>query len=143
MNTYIREYLRQVKLFFPILGRPERMYMRRLEHSLEDYFQEHEPESVEEIVQVFDRPQDTVRNYLSGTEVGGVVRRARNRRVFQTALCVAVSVALMATITFGVGISLEYKALRDTEGYLHPVYSAETGGLIGYAGNDGVFHELD
>lgn len=143
MNGYIREYLKQVKLFFPIVGKPERLYLKRLAGSIEDYFQEHDPKSVGEVVQVFDRPQEAVRKYLSSTEVECVVKRVRNRRLAQTAVCTIICVVLMATMTFGVGLGIDYKALRETQDYLYPVYSGETGELLGYEDNDGVFYELD
>lgn len=112
MNKTIKDYLGRVKGLFPIWGRAERRYWKRLAAALEDQFRDRPPSNMEELFRVFAPPQEVVREYLSQTDIHRVVRRIKNRKLVKFGASVVAVVALLSAITLSVQQGMYYAALR-------------------------------
>ncbi|MCD8051768.1 MAG: DUF6120 family protein [Clostridiales bacterium] len=131
MNPTIKNYFQQAELFFPVLGKPERVWLSRRADEIEDYFSEQEPSSLEAVRQAFGPPQRMVQEYLAQADTRAVVRRVENRR--RTRLCAwaASAILLLGVLTAGVRVGLLWKGDQVVGDYHMPVYS-EDGSLVGY-----------
>lgn len=125
MNAYIKNYVEQAAAFFPIVGKPEQSYLSQFARSIEDYFAETEPDSMDTIIQVFGVPQKIVREYLAHSDTRSIVKRIRIRKYIRLCIMTFVSLCLMAALLFAVHLGLNLKGLHEIEEYDYPVYSAD------------------
>lgn len=125
MNSYIENYVEQAAAFFPIVGKPEQSYLSQFTRSIEDYFAETEPDSMETIIQVFGVPQKIVGEYLAHSDTRNIVKRIRVRKYIRLCIMTFVSLCLMAVLLIAVHLGLNLKASYEIGEYDIPVYSAD------------------
>lgn len=130
MNPYIKDYLQQAELFFPVLGKPEREWLAHRAEEMEDYFSEQEPSSLDAVQQAFGPPQRMVQEYLAQADTSAVVRRVESKRKTRICAWAASAILLLGVITAGVRVGLLRKGDQAVEAYHMPVYS-EDGSLVG------------
>ncbi|MCD8147590.1 MAG: DUF6120 family protein [Clostridiales bacterium] len=131
MNSYIKDYLQQAELFFPVLGKPEREWFARRADEIEDYFSNQEPSSLDAVQQTFGPPQRVVQEYLAQADTHAVVRRVESKRKTRICAWAATSILLLGVITAGVRGGLLRKGDQAVGDYHMPVYS-EDGSLVGH-----------
>lgn len=131
MNSYIKDYLQQAELFFPVLGRPEREWFARRAEEMEDYFSESEPSSLDAVQQAFGPPQRMVQEYLAQADTSAVVRRVESKRKTRICAWTASVILLLGVLTAGVRVGSIWKGDQVVGDYHRPIYS-EDGGLVGY-----------
>lgn len=122
MNGYIERYIKQAATFFPIMGKPERLYLEQLNDSIRNHFFWSAPESMDEVIQVFGLPQTAVRDYLTYADLRDVVRRVRVRRMIRLCVVTGFVLCLMAVLFTAVHFSLSLNILYEAESYRPPVY---------------------
>lgn len=122
MNPATKEYLKQVRGLFPLWGRAEQQYIKGLAVAIEDYFGDCPPESVEEIWNSFDPPQDVAKEYLTRTDINDASRRVRNQRLVRRTVYTLTVLVLLTVITLSVHFGLYYKELRVIEETQYSAY---------------------
>ncbi len=100
MNNSSKEYISQVKLLFPIMGKDERQYIRHLALTLEDSGAD--VESLEDLYAAFGTPEECVRLYFSNADTKYLMKRIRRSRVIQIALSIIVLSSLVICMTYGI-----------------------------------------
>lgn len=125
MNSYIESYIKQATAFFPIVGKQEKLYLTRLSHSIEDYFAESEPDSLDTIIQGFGLPQTVVRDYFAHSDTLQIVKRIRVRKFTRICTVTGLILCLMTALLIAVHLSLNLKALHEVEEYNPPTYSTD------------------
>ena len=75
MNKLNQRYLKEVKSFFPIMGKPERRYLKKLSGQINDYCIEKEVSSIDELYQDFGRPSEISNTYFSNIDINEFVKR--------------------------------------------------------------------
>lgn len=129
MNPYIENYVEQAAAFFPIVGRPEQSYLTQVARSIEDYFSETEPDSMETVIQAFGVPQKLVGEYLAHVDIQNIVKRIRVRKYIRLCIMTCVSLCLMAALLIAVHYGWRLKVLHEVEEYDFPVYSTDETGI--------------
>ena len=75
MSKLKQRYLKEVKSFFPIMGKPERRHLKILSEQINDYCIEKEVSSIEELYQDFGRPSEISNTYFSNIDINEFVKR--------------------------------------------------------------------
>lgn len=75
MSKLKQRYLKEVKSFFPIMGKPERRHLKKLSEQINDYCIEKEVSSIEELYQDFGRPSEISNTYFSNIDINEFVKR--------------------------------------------------------------------
>jgi len=125
MNSYTEHYIKKAGAFFPIIGKPEKDFLDQLSRSIEDYYSETGPDSTEAIASVFGPPQTAVKDYLAAADTRQIVRRVCVRKYFRVCVTALLVLCLMAAVLFSIHIALDFKALRQIDGYVIPVFTPD------------------
>lgn len=64
MNRVCKIYVKNVKSAFPIIGKSERLYIKKLQNYLEEYCNEYNISSLEELYKNFGTPADVINSYF-------------------------------------------------------------------------------
>lgn len=68
MNKPYSQYIKEVKALFPIMGREEKSYIKKLELSIKECAEECHCNSVHDLYKEFGRPADVLSSYLSSLD---------------------------------------------------------------------------
>lgn len=108
MNQWISTYFKTVNHLFPIMGTPERTYVKRLRTQMEEFFQAQPPASLEDIAVIFGRPEDAVNGYLASADPEYLVRRMKRARLWRTGAVCSLVLLLFAVVLFACHMWWEY-----------------------------------
>lgn len=64
MNRVCKIYVKNVKSAFPIIGKSERLYIKKLQNYLEEYCNEYNISSLEELYKNFGTHDDVINSYF-------------------------------------------------------------------------------
>lgn len=98
MSNWIEVYVGQVKHLFPVVGKAERAYLKKLRWNLEDCFEEHPPASMEEVIQRVGRPEDAVSQYYDTMEPEDILKHVRRSRLWHIVLICAIVILLVVAV---------------------------------------------
>ncbi len=113
MNTYTKQYLREVKALFPSKGKKERDYLKKLSITIEEYCEEEQINNKQAIYEKYGKPIDIVYDYYSSLDVEIIVRKIRLSKIVRTGVVIIVVVALLCGIIYAL---VKYQANeRDKE----------------------------
>lgn len=122
MSDWISDYVKTVKCLFPIMGRPEKMYLKLLTASMEDCFEHHTPASPEEITAKFGPPEGVVNDYLLSVEPDYLLERMRRAKRWRLLAVCAMVILLAASALFAFLLWWEYNSymcfIDNTFGYV-------------------------
>ncbi len=125
MNTICKQYIDQVKTLFPVMGKPEKEYIRGLALQTEEICEEQEITTLETLYEEFDRPEDVVREYISTMDTEEVVQRIRRTRLLRILVTWIVIAALAVTAAAATKTVLYYIAYQKTLDSLNGYWEEE------------------
>lgn len=79
MKDITQEYLKSLKKLFPIYGKKERQYIKNLQTPLQEYAEEKEDLSYEELTEEFGTPSHVISEYFSEVDDEYLFRQLRIR----------------------------------------------------------------
>lgn len=80
MNRHVyKEYIKEIKMIFPVKGKQERKYIKNLSNDVADFCENENIESKEELYDSYGTPIEVVSHYFSAKEVPYVVNKIRIR----------------------------------------------------------------
>ena len=112
MIKLIQRYLKEVKSFFPIMGKPERRHLKKLSEQINDYSIEKEVSSIEELYQDFGRPSEISNTYFSNIDINEFVKRIQLAKWLKKGIAVFVLVALIAVTVYSIDSYCTYKVFE-------------------------------
>lgn len=75
MTKLCRQYIYQVKLLLPTVGKAEKKYLATLANNLEDFCKDTSPETIHDLYKDFGTPVDTVNSYISTLTAENLIKR--------------------------------------------------------------------
>lgn len=63
-NKLCKQYISQIKSFFPIVSKKERKYINNISNSVNEYCEDNPKATLNEIYDVFGSPQETINSYM-------------------------------------------------------------------------------
>lgn len=100
MKTICKEYISNVKAFFPLKGKKERKYIKDLEINVNDYCLENNISSIDVLYQEFGSPTEVVNSYFSALNTTDVIKKIRISKFVKIFLCLLLIVSLVIAIIF-------------------------------------------
>lgn len=100
MNRHVyKEYIKEIKMIFPVKGKQERKYIKNLSNDVADFCENENIESKEELYDSYGTPIEVVSHYFSAKEVPYVVNKiipekAESVGFFKVSLLVANSLSI-------------------------------------------------
>ena len=115
MNKICREYILEIKALFPIKRKPEREYIKKLVSDIEDYCEEENVTSKQELYENYGKPNEIVNNYFSAVDTEYIAKQIRVTRFIKTAVAVLLVLATVATSALCIYLNSAYQVLAREE----------------------------
>ena len=92
MNRLCKQYISQVKLLLPTIGKSEKNYLTTLTGNLEDFCEDTSPQTMDDLYKEFGSPVDTVNSYISTLPTETLIKRIRTSKYIR---CLIVTLIIM------------------------------------------------
>lgn len=93
MKKLRKQYVHKIKSLFPIIGRPERKYIKTMEINIDDYLSDSPNCTLEGLYQEFGPPEDVLNSYYSMMDTDHIIKRIRIAKYLK-----ALVITLIATL---------------------------------------------
>lgn len=113
MNKFILQYIKTARRLFPILGKPEKTYLKKLGASIEDFFTDHPPDSVAAISAQFGPPEEVMNHYLHSVDPDYLIQRIQKARRWRLAATCSLVVLCAAVVLFSYLLWVEYTSYLE------------------------------
>lgn len=122
MNKFILQYMKTTCRLFPILGKPEKTYLKKLRGNMEDFFAGHPPDSVAEISAQFGPPEEVMNYYLDSVDPEYLIQRIQKAKRWRLAAACALAVLCIAVMLVAYLLRMEYASytqfMDSAQGYM-------------------------
>lgn len=115
MNKLCKEYIKEVKAMFPVKGKKERKYIKQLSKDIEDYCEESNATTKEELYENYGNPVDVVAEYFSAISAPYVIKKIRISKYIKALIAVIIAVILVLSTVYGVVLWEEHKMIMREE----------------------------
>ena len=92
MNRLCKQYISQVKLLLPTIGKSEKNYLTTLTSNLEDFCEDTSPQTMDDLYKEFGSPVDTVNSYISTFSTETLIKQIRTSKYIR---CLIVALIIM------------------------------------------------
>lgn len=92
MNSLCKQYISEVKLLLPAIGKSEKNYLASLTSNLEDFCEDTSPQTMDDLYKEFGSPVDTVNSYISTLPTETLIKRIRTSKYIR---CLIVALIIM------------------------------------------------
>ena len=96
MNKVCKEYISDAKKFFPVMGRKERDYLRKVSGDIEDFIETEKITTKAELVEKYHQPYEVANNYYAtffDTEL--IIKRIKISKHIKIFISVLIAVLLL------------------------------------------------
>lgn len=115
MNKLCKEYVSEIKALFPIRRKPERDYIKKIMADVENYCEEAEVTTKEELYENYGKPNDVVNSYLDSVDTEYIAKQITITRFIKTAVAVLLVLATVTTSIFCITVYSEYQHFKRQE----------------------------
>lgn len=114
----IKKFITEVDSLLPVHSKRERLFLKKLKLSIEDYGNENSFSSLQDIIDNFGEPLDVVRSYVDSMDIDMLMKEISARRILKrifitVLICAVLGLSILAGFTYK-GY-LEYKNTIVTE----------------------------
>lgn len=102
MNKLCKEYINEIKAMFPVKGKKERKYIKELSKDIEDYCEEANATTKDELYKNYGNPVDVVAEYFSATGVPYVIKKLRISKYIKALIAVIIAIILVFSTVYAV-----------------------------------------
>ncbi|MCM1235505.1 MAG: DUF6120 family protein [Ruminococcus flavefaciens] len=118
MSKLCKQYSSNVKAFFPLMGKSEKIYLAKLMETVDDYCTEENVTTVEEIYEEFGRPDEVVATYLNNQNTAYLIRKIQTAKWIKRGIAAMLLLALIGVSIYGAGKYYAYKILEEETVYM-------------------------
>ena len=108
----IRKYLRNCKRLFPVYGKRERQFIKKLRDRIQEHIDSSPNLTYEELVEQFGSPKDIVIEYYNTVDDDYLLRKTNLVKYLKIVLFSALAIVL---IYYGTHFVLLYKSYQDVQ----------------------------
>ena len=109
MNRLCKQYISQVKLLLPTIGKSERNYLATLTSNLEDFCEDTSPQTMDDLYKEFGSPVDTVNSYISTLPTETLIKRIRTSKYIR---CLIVTLIIMIACIISIFAITYYQSFQ-------------------------------
>ncbi len=115
MNKICKEYIYEIKALFPIRRKPERDYIKKIMVDIENFCEESEVTTKQELYESYGKPNDVVNNYLATVDTEYIAKQISISRFIRIAVAVFLVLATIATAVFCITLTTELQYIMEQE----------------------------
>ncbi len=112
MNKLCKEYISEIKALFPIKRKEERDYIKKIIADVEDYCEEANVTTKQELYENYGKPNDVVNNYFSTVDTEYIAKQISTKRLLKTFVIGLLVLATVLTSAFCITLYSEYQRVK-------------------------------
>lgn len=113
MDSLAKQYIKNAKALFPLMGKDEKQYFKKLQINIEDYCEAKSVSSIEELYNDFGSPTDVLNSYFSNVELNYILKRINISKRIKAALIIIVTFAFISVSSFGLYLYHAYNLMQE------------------------------
>lgn len=117
MKTLCQEYISNVKSFFPIISKEERIFLANLTDTVNNFCEEEDINTITDLYNKFGLPNEVVNFYYSDIDISYILKKMRTAKYIKYSIGVFLTIYLIFAIIFGINTYSEYKDFMDSRIY--------------------------
>lgn len=121
MNKICKQYIKDVRSFFPVIGKQEKEYLKKIAEHVEDYCENENITSVEELYTGFGAPTEVLSTYYSTVDTKHILTQVKKAHYVKILFVVLICAILIVVSTY---CSIRLAAYYDWKSQL--IFSEET-----------------
>lgn len=121
MDKISKQYVKNVKAFFPIIGKGEKNYLKSLEISIDDYCEEVSISSLTELYEKFGTPSEVVNTYYSSINTDHILNQLSRNKTIKRLIAVLIVSLVVSTVAYGAYLYSEYRSMKKQEIFFEEV----------------------
>lgn len=114
MDKICKQYISEVKAFFPIMGKDEKKYINKLRLNIANYCEEANITSDQELYESYGKPHDVANDYFSTVETKYIIKKIKISKYIKAFIVAILSLALIATSVYCI-VRYEYHQMSMRE----------------------------
>ena len=100
MNKVCKEYISDAKKFFPIMGKDERNFLRGLSRQLEEFCEEKNITSKQELFEQYRQPYNVANDYYESVDTEKIIKKIKFSKYVKTLISVLIAILLISYSVF-------------------------------------------
>ena len=100
MDKLSKSYISKVKAMFPIMGKKEKRYIKKLKLNIDDFLEDSTESSMEILYKEFGRSEEVIQDYYDNTNTEEIIKRIKISKYRKRFLAVLTVCILFTTIVF-------------------------------------------
>lgn len=112
MDSLAKQYIKNAKALFPLMGKDEKQYFKKLQINIEDYCETKSVSSIEELYNDFGSPIDIVNTYFSSSKIDYILNQIRRTKIIKTTLIVLIVSALVGVTAYCTLVYSAYQVFK-------------------------------
>ncbi|MCH5300491.1 MAG: hypothetical protein J1E56_04155 [Ruminococcus sp.] len=115
MNKICKQYISEVRAFFPVMGKSERKYVNKLRLNIENFCEEAEITSKQELYENYGNPHDVVNDYYSTVDTDDIIKKTHISKYIKIFIIAILALAVIAVSTFCIILYNDYQIATRQE----------------------------
>lgn len=115
MKTLYKQYISDVKSFFPIIGKNEKIFIASLENTVKDYCKEKEIVTISELYKSFGEPNEIVNSYYSSQDIQHVLKNITTARLLKIGAVIFLVISVIIASISNTNLYFTKKALKEQD----------------------------
>lgn len=115
MKTLYKQYISDVKSFFPIIGKNEKIFIASLENTVKDYCKEKEIVTISELYKSFGEPNEIVNSYYSSQDIQHVLKNITTARLLKIGAVIFLVISVIIASISNTNLYFTKKALNEQD----------------------------
>ena len=117
MNRLCKQYISQVKLLLPTIGKSEKNYLTTLTSNLEDFCEDTSPQTMDDLYKEFGSPVDTVNSYISTLPTETLIKRIRTSKYIRCLIVALIIMFACITSIFAITYNQSFQVFKQEAVY--------------------------
>jgi uncharacterized membrane protein len=121
MNNLCKQYIKNAKVLFPVVGKAEKEYFKNLELNVKDYCVETSVSSLEELYKDFGTPSEVANSYFSNANIDYILKQIKRTKIIKITLIALIIATLIALSAYCTVLYCSYQVFKTEQ-----IFSEET-----------------
>ena len=114
MNNVSKQYLSDIKTLFPIMGKEEKRYLKKLKTIVEDFCAEAEPDCQDILYKEFGTPDEILASYIKSADIPYIIKKIRQTKILKFSISVTLCIIIIVLAIHFSCLYKEYKAFQQS-----------------------------
>lgn len=115
MNKICKQYISEVKTFFPIMGNVEKDYIAKLRTNVDNFCDEADISTKEELYKQYGLPNNVANDYYSTVETEEIIKRIHISKYVKYSIIILLVLAVLATSVYCITLQHIYQTAYREE----------------------------